>query len=127
MGTNRTLQPVAACAKCDGPMPSPLGRGRPAIYCSGACRKAAFEARRTGKPDAFEIKVIERVVVTEHDLTSCVDHTISSPAGCRRVIHALAQLGRDGVLTSDPKWESTQLAIGGLLDALYAPTLRGRR
>lgn len=121
MGTNRTPKPVATCVNCGGPMPAPLGRGRPPIYCSGACRKAAFEARRTGKPDAFEVKIVERIVVEEHDLTECVNRVIASPAACRRVLHALVNLSLDGPLRHDPKWDSTLTAARSLGDALAVP------
>ncbi len=98
------LKPAPTCVNCSGQMPPPAGRGRPAIYCSGACRKAAHEARRTGKPDAFTVKIVEQIVTEERDLTECVARVTASPAACRRVLHALAQLARDGGLTSDPKW-----------------------
>ena len=121
MGTNRTSNPVATCANCGGPMPAPLGRGRPAVYCTGACRKAAHEARRTQKPGAFEVKIVDRIVVEEHDLTECVNRVISSPAACRRVLHALVNLSLDGPLRDDPKWDSTLTAAHSLGDALAVP------
>src|SRR5665648_1193905 len=90
MGTTRSVQPVTSCAFCGGPMPPPSATGRPAVFCSGTCRKAAHEARRTGAPGAFEVKVVERVVVESHDLASCVTRVIASPAACRRVLQALS-------------------------------------
>ena len=63
MATTRTPRPVAACAFCAGPMPPPAGTGRPAVFCSGACRKAAHEARRTAQPGAFEVKVVDPVTL----------------------------------------------------------------
>jgi hypothetical protein len=104
-------------------MPSPTGRGRPAIYCSGACRKAAFEARRAGKERAFEVRTIDRVVVEEHDLTECVDRVTASPAACWRVLQALAVLAREGTLDSEQKWASTHAAVRALNAAFY--TRRG--
>ena len=121
MGINRTVKPAATCVNCGGPMPAPLGRGRPAVYCTGACRKAAHEARRTGKPDAFEVKIVEREIVVEHDLTECVNRVIASPAACRRVLHALVNLSLDGPLRDDPKWDSTLTAAHSLGDALAVP------
>lgn len=120
MGTNRTLKPATTCANCGGPMPSPRGRGRPAIYCSGACRKAAHEARRTGKPDAFEVKIVERTVVTEHDLTECVNRVVGSPAACRKVLYELAHMAENHQLR-DPKWDSTLTAAHRLMDSIYVP------
>ena len=81
MGTTRAVQPVTSCAFCGGPMPPPSATGRPAVFCSGACRKAAHEARRTGAPGAFEVKVVDRVVVESHDLASCVARVIAMRTG----------------------------------------------
>ncbi len=121
MGENRTPQPLTTCTHCDGPMPRPLGRGRPAIYCTGACRKAAHDARRVAKPDAYVVKVVDRDVLVEHDLTECVNRVIASPAACRRVLHALTNLSLDGPLRDDPRWESALTAARSLGDALAAP------
>lgn len=124
MGTTRTHRPVASCSFCAGPMPPPAGRGRPAVYCSGACRKAAHEARRTARPGAFEVKVVDRVVVESHDLAGCVNRVIDSPAACRRVLQALTRLAADGTLDTDPKWRPTRAATQALLDAITAPPAR---
>lgn len=121
MGTNRTRKPVQLCVNCGGPRPAPLGRGRPAVYCTGACRKVAHEARRTGKPDAYEVKIVERILVEEHDLSECVNRVIASPAACRRVLHALFNLSLDGPLRNDPKGESTLTAAHSLGDAIPVP------
>lgn len=101
-------------------MPSPQRRGRPAVYCTGACRKAAHEARRTGKPDAFEVKIVERIVVTEHDLTECVNRVVGSPAACRKVLYELARMAENHQLR-DPKWDSTLTAAHRLMDSIYVP------
>jgi len=124
MATTRTLRPVASCAFCAGVMPPPAGTGRPAVFCSGACRKAAHEARRTAQPGAFEVKVVDRVVVESHDLAGCVDHVIASPAACRRVLHALTRAAADGTLGTDPKWRPTHAAALALVDAITAPRAR---
>lgn len=50
------------------------------------------------------VEVVDRITVAEHDLSECVNRVTGSPAACRRVLKALAQLARDGVLTNDPKW-----------------------
>jgi len=124
MGTTRAVRPVLRCGYCGGPMPPPAGRGRPAVFCSGRCRKAAHEARRTAAPDAFEVKVVERVVVENHDLSECMTRVVASPAACRRVLQALTRAAADGTLGTDPKWRRTQAAAQGLVDAMTAP--RGR-
>ncbi len=43
------------------------------------------------------------------------------------MVYELARLSREGILQSDPKWESTYNAIrNGLMDALYTPFDRRR-
>lgn len=121
MGVNRSVEPLDECVHCGGPLLTPLGRGRPAIYCSGACRKAAFEARRAHKPEAYTVKIIDRDVHIEHDLTECVNRVINSPAACSRVLHALTNLSLDGPLRDDPKWDSTLTAARSLGVALAVP------
>jgi len=124
MGTTRSVQPVTSCAFCGGPMPPPSATGRPAVFCSGTCRKAAHEARRTGAPSAFQVKVVDRVVVESHDLSGCVTRVIASPAACRRVLQALTGLAADGTLGTDPKWRPTQGAAQGFVAVLTAPVGR---
>ena len=95
---------------------------RPPIWCSQACRRAAYEERRAAAGGA--IAVVDRVETHEHPIGTCVDRTLASPAGCRRVVYELARLARERTLQSDPKWDSTYNAIrNGLMDALYLPTI----
>lgn len=96
-------------AKPTGPLP---------IDCTGACRKAAYDARRATKPAAFETKIITHETTIEHDLPECVTRVTNSPAACRRVLYALVQLAADGTLTSDPKWDSTLTAAHRLIDSI---------
>ncbi len=101
--------------------------GRPPIWCSQTCRRAAYEERRAAARGAVALEVVERIETHEHPLSTCVDRTIESPVGCRRVIHELARLAREGTLATDPKWESTYIAIrAGLIDAIYLPMSRVR-
>lgn len=64
---------------------SKRGTGRPATWCSQACRRAAYEERRAAERGAIAVKVVERVKTTGHDLGECVARVTSSPAdGCCR-------------------------------------------
>ena len=99
--------------------------GRPPIWCSQACRRAAYEERRAAARGAIAVEVVDRVETHEHPIGTCVDRTLASPAGCRRVVYELARLARERVLQSDPKWESTYNAIrNGLMDAIHLPMIR---
>lgn len=120
MGTNTTRKGLLTCVNCGGPMPSPKPYGRLAVYCSGACRKAAHDARRARKPGAFEVKIVERTVVDGHDLTECVNRVSGSPAACRRVLLELARMVREDQMR-DPKWDSTRAAANTLIDAIHVP------
>src|SRR5687767_13856895 len=104
---NRSRKVVAGtCPRC-GEETRRKATGRPPVWCSQVCRRAAYEERRAASEDAIALEVVERVETREHPLSTCVDHTIESPVGCRRVIHELARLAREGRLQSDPKWDST--------------------
>ena len=99
--------------------------GRPPIWCSQVCRRAAYEERRAADQGAIAVEIIDRIQTLEHPIGTCVDRTMTSPAGCRRVVYELARLAREGTLQSDPKWDSTYNAIrNGLMDALYLPMIR---
>jgi len=99
------------------------GTGRPAIWCSQACRRAAYEERRAATGGAVAVRVVDRVKVVEHDLSECAARVIGSPAASRRVLQAMAALARDGTLSSQPKWSGTLTAADRLGEAL----LRNRR
>jgi hypothetical protein len=101
-------------------MPEPSGRGRRPIYCSGTCRKAAYDARRARQPGAFEVKVVERTVSVEHNLSECVERVIASPAACRRVLHALARAAEASEL-GHPQWQPVIDAERRLAFAVLPP------
>lgn len=88
--------------------------GRPRVWCSQTCRRAAYEERRAADAGAIAVRVVERIEIRELTLAACVDRTIESPTGCRRVVEALARRARDGEL-SDAQWESTRRAISILV------------
>jgi hypothetical protein len=103
----------------------PTGRGRPRVWCSQRCRRAAYEERRAAASGAIAVKVVEvapRVPV--HGLDQCVREVINSSTACRRVLDALALTAARGELTSDPRWDATIRALARLLDVLSPP---GRR
>ena len=109
------------CPRC-GKEVQRTATGRPPIWCSPACRRAAYEERRAAAHGAIAVEIVERVETHEHPIGTCVDRTLASPAGCRRVVYELARLGRERTLQADPKWESTYNAIrNGLMDALFTP------
>ncbi len=125
-GAQRLTVARGTCPRCGRPVP-PRATGRPATWCSQACRRAAYEERRAAAGGAVAIRIVDRVEVKEHGLSECTQRVIGSPAACRRVLQALAQLARDGVLGTDPKWDSALTAARGLTSAVYPPTQRRQR
>ena len=118
---NRREITGGTCPRCGKPTQRKR-TGRPPIWCSQACRRAAYEERRAAVQGAIAVEVVDRVETLEHPIGTCVDRTLASPAGCRRVVYELARLGREQTLQSDPRWESTYNAIrNGLMDALFTP------
>lgn len=105
------------CPRCGEPV-AHRGIGRPAVWCSQACRRAAYEERRAASGGAVAVRVVDRVKAVDHDLSECVARVIGSPAASRRVLQALASLARDGTLSSHSKWSSTVIAAERLAEAL---------
>jgi hypothetical protein len=106
-----------ACPRCGEPVPL-RGTGRPATWCSQACRRASYEERRAANHGAIAVQIVERVKVTEHDLSECVARVAGSPTASRRVLQAMTVLLRQGVLTGHPKWSPTHTAAVRLSQSL---------
>jgi len=98
-------------------------RGRPAKWCSQACRRAAYEERRAAASGAIAVELVEvvnRVEARTHGIGTCVDTVLESPAACRRVLNDLAVKVSDGSLEDDPKWASTLSAVHRLAERAHA-------
>ncbi len=100
---NRTVALPTACVRCGARLENPKTTGRPRVYCSPACRKAAYEDRRSGNKDAAKVQVVERVVteVREHrvDVThprrDCIDAVFADEKALLDVIWTLIDRVRD--------------------------------
>jgi hypothetical protein len=108
------------------------------VFCSPACRKAAYEDRRARKPEAFQIRVVDRTIertiettrtIDEgHDLRECVRRAAASPRAVTNILAVLAGMARTGTLQHDPKWAPAARAITDLNRALiHAQNEAGRR
>ena len=77
----RRVELPATCARCGTKLKEVKPTGRPRLYCSPACRKAAYEDRRAHRDGAVKVQVVEKVVseVRErrievpHPRTDCID------------------------------------------------------
>lgn len=121
--------PPARCARCGSALPAAAATGRPRVYCSPACRKAAYEDRRARKPEAFQVRVVDRTIertiettrtVDEgHDLLECVRRVAASPRAVTNILASLAGAALTGTLQHDPRWAPAARAITDLNRALF--------
>lgn len=88
------------------------------------CRKAAYEDRRARKPEAFQVRIVERKVVVSvetirpiddgHDIVECVGRVSESPRAVTNVLAVLRGRVRAGALRLDGKWAPALRAIAEL-------------
>jgi hypothetical protein len=136
MAVTRSYGSIGECQHCGGKMPPSATTGRRRVYCSAACRKAAYEKRRARKPDATIVKVVDRVVVEHHEtvkvideghnLLKCVVNVTASPRACANVVGHLAGMARNNELLEANEWAPVVRAIEDLNRAIVGPQ-RGRR
>lgn len=115
---------IDSCPRC-GLAVEWAGRGRRPIWCSQACRRAAYEERRAAASGAVAVRVIEREKVTERVRTQlreptvqeCVERVLASPRACREVVNGIAVQAADGHLGSGAH-TATVAAIERLVQAL---------
>lgn len=121
------------CPRCSNPVPprrSP--HGRPAVWCSPRCRKAASAQRRAAQQAGIPVRIerieyvrevekIRRVEVpvptnpTPEQATAIV---LNSPAACRKTLKQLTKMVRDGTLDNDRAHHPTREAAWQLAYAL---------
>lgn len=128
MGVTRSYQPLAECQRCGGPMPNAADTGRRRVYCSAACRKAAYEDRRAKRPGAVQVKLVDRVVVETletvkvvdegHGIASCIANVAASPRACVNILRHLTDLARNEQLVDEPRWQPVVRALADLNKAL---------
>ena len=109
------------CTLCGERMPPVHRTGRIPIYCSDACRKAAYEARRLRKPDAFTVKVVETTTTTEitHAVETCAAKVLDSPWETRKLLVELARrINRDEISKSE--WITLSHGFDRLGEAMLA-------
>ena len=137
MAVTKHYGSIAECQHCGGPMPPSAATGRSRIYCTPACRKAAYEKRRARKPDATIVKVVDRVVVERHEtvkvideghnLLKCVVNVTQSPRACANVVGHLAGMARNNELLDANEWQPVVRAIEDLFTAITGPPPRRYR
>jgi len=78
-------EPLAECARCGTKLPASAPTGRPRIYCTAARRRAAYEDRRAGRPDAVKVQLVDRDIVQTIEKTIRRSHARAEcVTTCRR-------------------------------------------
>lgn len=116
---NRAVELPTTCARCGGKLEIPKTAGRPRVYCSASCRKAAHEDRRSGKESAVKVHVVERVVTevlerrvdVAHPRKTCVQAVFDDEAALVEAVRALTARIRD---FDDPFLRPTRSAFWDL-------------
>ncbi len=113
------------CPRCGGALPAapwPPKPGRPAVWCSQRCRRAAYEERRAAANSAIGVRVemvekpverlVERVRIETQRVpvspAEAAQVVLGSPRACRTVLESLA----------------AEADAGRLDSGVHAPTLR---
>lgn len=77
----RRVELPTTCARCGTKLKEVKSTGRPRLYCSPACRKAAYEDRRAHRDGAVKVQVVEKLVTevrerrieVPHPKSDCID------------------------------------------------------
>lgn len=78
------------CPRCSSPIPpNPNGRGRPRVWCSQVCRRAAYEERRAAASGAIAKEVVVKQVEPPWEET--IERVLRSPKACQQVLRSLRQ------------------------------------
>lgn len=113
----RTVELPTKCVRCGSKLKDVKPTGRPRIYCSPACRKAAYEDRRAHRDGAVQVQVVERVVTdvrerrveVPHPRSECIREVFANDDALVNVIWALIEAVRGG---DDPASAPTSRGSG---------------
>lgn len=126
----RTVELPTKCARCGSKLRDVKPTGRPRIYCSPACRKAAYEDRRAHRDGAVKVQVVERVVTdvrerridVPHPRIDCIKSVLADDDAMIRTIWTLAVLVQDRTRKEydpdQPKFERLRQHAKSLYEAL---------
>ena len=129
--------PPTRCARCGSSLTAAASTGRPRLFCGSRCRKASYEDRRARKPEAFQVRVVERTVVETvesistvdegHDIIECVRRVCESPRAVTNVLMALNDVVQSGTIRFDGRWTAAFRAVTRLDRGVRAAVDRGLR
>jgi hypothetical protein len=126
----RTVELPTKCARCGGKLQDVKSTGRPRVYCTPACRKAAYEDRRAHRDGAVKVQVVERRVTevkereieVPHPRSDCVKAVLSDDDEMLAVIWTLTALVQDRTRKAydpdQPRFKSLIHHVSALHEAL---------
>lgn len=100
----RRVELPTTCARCGAKLKEVRPTGRPRLYCSPACRKAAYEDRRAHRDGAVKVQVVEKLVTevrerrveVPHPRSDCINAVLADDDLMVLVIWTLTALVQDG-------------------------------
>jgi len=125
---DRRVELPMTCARCGTKLKEVKPTGRPRLYCSPACRKAAYEDRRAHRDGAVQVQIVEKVVTevrerrieVPHPRSDCIDAVLADDDLMVSVIWTLTALVRDHTRRAfDPDKELFSL-LSRHVEALHA-------
>lgn len=128
-------QPLTECVRCGRPLVT-ASTGRPRVYCTPACRKAAYEDRRAGRAEAVKVQLVDRVIVqtierverVQHPRAECVTLVLADPALTRRVLMGLSsQVNSQRITPADKVFWDLVTSVDYLTEALARAANRHER
>lgn len=126
----RRVELPTTCARCGTKLGEVKPTGRPRLYCSPACRKAAYEDRRAHRDGAVKVQIVEKLVTevrerrieVPHPRSDCIDAVLADEDEMLAVIWTLAALVRDRTRRAfdadQPRFESLRYHARALCEAL---------
>lgn len=99
----RRVELPRTCARCGTKLKEVKSTGRPRLYCSPACRKAAYEDRRAHRDGAVKVQVVEKLITevrerrieVPHPRSDCINAVLTDDDLLVSVIWTLTALVRD--------------------------------
>ena len=126
----RRIELPTTCARCGTKLKEVKSTGRPRLYCSPACRKAAYEDRRAHREGAVKVQVVEKLITEvrerrieiPHPRSDCINAVLADDDLMVSVIWTLTALVRDGTRKAydpdQPKFRSLERHARALSEAL---------
>lgn len=127
----RRVELPTTCARCGAKLKEVKSTGRPRLYCSPACRKAAYEDRRAHRDGAVKVQVVEKIVTevrerrieVPHSHSDCTKAVLADDDAMLAAIWTLTALVRDRSRkeydTDQPRFKSLAHHVAALQVALF--------